>query len=430
MGSRTRHLVRFERKVPGSRVADPCRPQRWRQRRGGAHWRLFRVTRVSWGTRRHLNGDGASGLHVLAAGSFASIPATRYSPTATVSCSRSATPRCFSMHSRSWPGGTRGSRGRCAGSPRAYACRVAAGCGDPGGFGQHGMLWVVTVTGFSRPDRRVDGTVPESRRAHRVPTGPAVACRPHCLAPGAPRPRARHGSSVALTPQTFETHLPQLRLVLLPQPRHHIEVIFGRPTALRVPPPATRHLQLIHHLPSCVTLCVVPGLSPILGAEASPPARGLNANQGPATPHDASMSDCPEHRRGAQGRAAPIASTTPSGTGPASAAAAIAIGSLAIETHESFLSVALIRTTPSDGGEIDPDVLSIHRGLLLFLQRVGVRNPGLDRLGSSRGAEAPLLHRISLGATRRLPPALGKTAGLGRFIDIAGIQPDGWLHRV
>jgi hypothetical protein len=30
MGSRTRHLVRFERKVPGSRVADPCRPQRWK----------------------------------------------------------------------------------------------------------------------------------------------------------------------------------------------------------------------------------------------------------------------------------------------------------------------------------------------------------------------------------------------------------------
>jgi hypothetical protein len=181
MGSRTRHLVRFERKVPGSRVADPCRPQRWRQRRGGAHWRLFRVTRVSWGTRRHLNGDGASGLHVLAAGSFASIPATRYSPTATVSCSRSATPRCFSMHSRSWPGGTRGSRGRCAGSPRAYACRVAAGCGDPGGFGQHGMLWVVTVTGFSRPDRRVDGTVPESRRAHRVPTATASRRLPTAL---------------------------------------------------------------------------------------------------------------------------------------------------------------------------------------------------------------------------------------------------------
>jgi hypothetical protein len=43
-----------------------------------------------------------------------------------------------------------------------------------------------------------------------------------------------------------------------------------------------------------------------------------------------------------------------------------------------------------------------------------VRTPSLDRLGSSQGAEAPLLHRISLGATGRLMLALGKTIGLGR----------------
>jgi hypothetical protein len=67
---------------------------------------------------------------------------------------------------------------------------------------------------------------------------------------------------------------------------------------------------------------------------------------------------------------------------------------------------------------VDTDVLSIHRGLLLFVKRVCCEKPRVsDRLGSSRGAEAPLLHRISLGATRRLTLALGKTVGLGRRND-------------
>jgi hypothetical protein len=44
------------------------------------------------------------------------------------------------------------------------------------------------------------------------------------------------------------------------------------------------------------------------------------------------------------------------------------------------------------------DVLSIHRGLLLFVRGWLCETPSLDRLGSSRGAEAPLLHRIRYGA--------------------------------
>src|ERR671910_3205960 len=42
----------------------------------------------------------------------------------------------------------------------------------------------------------------------------------------------------------------------------------------------------------------------------------------------------------------------------------------------------------------DTDILSIHRGLLLFVRGWLCEAPSLDRLGSSRGAEAPLLHRI------------------------------------
>jgi hypothetical protein len=44
--------------------------------------------------------------------------------------------------------------------------------------------------------------------------------------------------------------------------------------------------------------------------------------------------------------------------------------------------------------KVDPDILSIDRGLLLFVRGLVVRTPSLDRR-SSRGAEAPLLHRIS-----------------------------------
>src|SRR5918994_1298532 len=48
--------------------------------------------------------------------------------------------------------------------------------------------------------------------------------------------------------------------------------------------------------------------------------------------------------------------------------------------------------------KVDTDILSIHRGLLLFVRGWLCEAPSLDRLGSSRGAEAPLLHRISSGA--------------------------------
>jgi hypothetical protein len=117
------------------------------------------------------------------------------------------------------------------------------------------------------------------------------------------RRRARHESSAAPAPRTFRTHLPQPRLALLAEPRHHVEPVLGRPPALRVPPPATRDFHLIHLLPSGVTPYVVPRLSPILGREAPPPARGLNRNRGPPTTHDASTSDCPEPQRGAPRRA-------------------------------------------------------------------------------------------------------------------------------
>jgi hypothetical protein len=68
--------------------------------------------------------------------------------------------------------------------------------------------------------------------------------------------------------------------------------------------------------------------------------------------------------------------------------------------------------------KIDPDILSIHRGLLLFT-RAWCGSPDFRSRNSepSRGAEAPLLHRISSGAsgargdcasssvrTDRLPP--------------------------
>src|ERR687898_1392718 len=45
--------------------------------------------------------------------------------------------------------------------------------------------------------------------------------------------------------------------------------------------------------------------------------------------------------------------------------------------------------------KVDTDILSIHRGLLLFVRGWLCEAPSLDRLGSSRGAQAPLLHRIS-----------------------------------
>jgi Sigma-70 region 2 len=48
----------------------------------------------------------------------------------------------------------------------------------------------------------------------------------------------------------------------------------------------------------------------------------------------------------------------------------------------------------------DTDVLSIYRGLLLVVRGSVERTPSLDRLGSSRGAEAPLLHRIRSVLTR------------------------------
>jgi hypothetical protein len=49
--------------------------------------------------------------------------------------------------------------------------------------------------------------------------------------------------------------------------------------------------------------------------------------------------------------------------------------------------------------KIDTDILSFHRGLLLFVRGLVVRTPSLERLALSRGAEAPLLHRIRSGAT-------------------------------
>jgi hypothetical protein len=125
------------------------------------------------------------------------------------------------------------------------------------------------------------------------------------------RRRPRHESSAAPAPRTFSTHLPQPRLALLPEPRHHVEPVLGRPPALRVPPPATRDFHLIHLLPSGVTPYVVPRLCPILRREAPPPARGLNRNRGPPTTHDASTSDCTEPQRGAPARAAPNPDSTP-----------------------------------------------------------------------------------------------------------------------
>ena len=103
--------------------------------------------------------------------------------------------------------------------------------------------------------------------------------------PGAQPRRACHKSSATPAPRTFRTHLPRLRLALLAEPSHHVEPVLGRPPALRIPPPATRDLHLIHLLPGGVTPYVVARLSPILGREAPPPARGLNQNRGPATPH-------------------------------------------------------------------------------------------------------------------------------------------------
>jgi hypothetical protein len=55
---------------------------------------------------------------------------------------------------------------------------------------------------------------------------------------------------------------------------------------------------------------------------------------------------------------------------------------------------------PAATMKVDTDVLSIHRGLLLFVRGLVVRTPSLERLGPSRGAEAPLLHRIRSVSTR------------------------------
>jgi hypothetical protein len=129
--------------------------------------------------------------------------------------------------------------------------------------------------------------------------------------PASQRRRA-HESSAAPALRTVRTHLPGLRLALKAEPSHHVEPVLGRPSALRVPPPATRDLHLMHLLPGRVTPQVVPRLSPILGREAPPPARGLNLNRGPATPHgslDVGLSGAPTGGAGA--RSAESDSTLP-----------------------------------------------------------------------------------------------------------------------
>src|SRR5213076_295559 len=88
---------------------------------------------------------------------------------------------------------------------------------------------------------------------------------------------------------------------------------------------------------------------------------------------------------------------TTSGTGPASATAALmANGSLATRVTASRSPAAV---------EVDPDVLSFHRGLPSSVEDWLVRSPSVLDTRPSRGAEAPLLHRISsVLAGRRYEP--------------------------
>src|SRR5918995_5716842 len=64
--------------------------------------------------------------------------------------------------------------------------------------------------------------------------------------------------------------------------------------------------------------------------------------------------------------------------------------------------------------KVDTDILSIHRGLLLFVRGWLCEAPSLDRLGSSRGAEAPLLHRIRSGALCVVPD---RHLGMGAAVE-------------
>jgi hypothetical protein len=59
--------------------------------------------------------------------------------------------------------------------------------------------------------------------------------------------------------------------------------------------------------------------------------------------------------------------------------------------------------------QINPDVTSIHRGLPSSTEESLCGEARLSRLGTSQGAEAPLLHRIRYGAPSCiLDPVVGR----------------------
>src|SRR5437763_10518766 len=98
---------------------------------------------------------------------------------------------------------------------------------------------------------------------------------------------------------------------------------------------------------------------------------------------------------------------TTSGTGPASATAALMANGVVGHTRhrEPIAGGVQAHDHRPAAVEVDPDVLSFHRGLPSSVEDWFVRSPSVLDTRPSRGAEAPLLHRIrSVLAGRRYEP--------------------------